>query len=100
MKPKRPEKNGTAPKKRSPKWKRRMDEYRLGDLVKLTFSSEKDLDEATALVWGGPLTGMAFDLDPNGPSFIVPKASTPFFAREGIQFTEHSPCPPYRKVGQ
>ena len=97
MTPKKPHKNGAAPKKRMPKWKRRIYEYNLDDLVKLTFATEKDLDEATALVWGGRLTGLPFDLDPNGPSFILPKASIPFFAAEGLKFTEHSPCPPYRR---
>ena len=100
MKTKKTPKNSAAPKKRLPKWKRRLEEYRLEDLVKLTFTTEKDLDEATALVWGGRLTGMAFDLDPNGPSFILPKAGIPFFAEEGIQFTEHSPCPPYKGAKQ
>ena len=96
MRTKKTNKNGAAPKKRMPKWKRRLEEYRMEDLVKLTFATEKDLDEATALVWGGRLPGMAFDLDPNGPSFILPKASIPFFAEEGIKFSEHSPCPPYK----
>jgi hypothetical protein len=98
MKPKQPPKTGVGPKKRMPKWKRHLDEYRMEELVKLTFTTEKDLDEATALVWGGRLTGMAFALDPNGPSFVLPKASIPFFAEEGISFTEHSPCPPFQNV--
>lgn len=97
MKPKKAHKNGGTPKKRMPKWKRRIDDYPLEELVKLTFATENDIDEATALVWGGRFTGMPFDLDPNGPSFILPKASIPFFAAEGVKFTEHSPCPPYKK---
>ena len=96
MKPKQPLKNGAGPKKRMPKWKRHLDEYRMEELVKLTFTTVKDLDEATALVWGGRLTGVAFALDPNGPSFVLPKASIPFFTEEGICFTEHSPCPPFK----
>ena len=91
MKPKKPTKNGAAPKKRMPKWRRRLEEYRMDELVKITFASEADGDAGTALVWGGRLTGMAFDLDPNSDSFIVPKASIPFFAEEGIQFTVHPP---------
>lgn len=87
MKPKKPNRNGAAPIRRMPKWKRHLDEYRAEDLVKITFSTEADLDAGTALIWGGPLTGAPFRLDPNGPSFIVPKATTPFFAKEGIQFT-------------
>ena len=37
-------------KKRMPKWRRRLEEYRLEELVKLTFTTEKDIDEATALL--------------------------------------------------
>lgn len=97
MRSRKSTKNGAATKmKRMPKWKRRVDEYRLSELVKLTFATDKDLDDATALVWGGKLTGVPFDLDPNGPSLILPKASVPFFAREGLAFIEKSPCPPYR----
>ncbi|MBI2803497.1 MAG: hypothetical protein HYX68_00760 [Planctomycetes bacterium] len=95
MKPKKPQKNGAAPRKRMPKWKRRLDEYSPEDLVKITFASEADIDAGTALVWGGRLTGLAFRLDPNSDSFIVPKASIPFFAEEGIQFTLH---PAFRKA--
>lgn len=91
MKPKKPPKNGAAPTKRMPKWKRHLDEYRAEDLVKITFTSETDIDAGTALIWGGKLTGAAFRLDPNGPSFIVPKATIPFFAAEGIKFTLHPP---------
>ena len=96
MKTKKTPKNGAAPKKRMPKWKRRLEEYRLEELVKLTFTTDKDLDEATALVWGGPLMGLPFALDPNGPSFVLPRASIPFFSEEGLKFTEHSPCPPFK----
>jgi hypothetical protein len=95
MKPKQPNKNGTAPKKRLPKWKRHLDEYRADDLVKITFASEADIDAGTALVWGGRLTGVAFRLDPNSDSFIVPKACVPFFAEEGIRFTLH---PAFKKT--
>lgn len=87
MNPKKMPKNGTAPKKRMPKWKRHLDEYNPENLVKITFASESDLDAGTALIWGGKLTGAPFRLDPNGPSFIVPKSATPFFAAEGIKFT-------------
>ena len=96
MTTKKASKNTDAPKKRMPKWKRHLEEYRVDELVKLTFVTEKDLDEATALVWGGRLTGVPFDLDPNGPSFILPKASIPFFAEDGLNFTQHSPSPPYK----
>jgi len=89
MKTKKSQKNGTPPKKRMPKWKRHLDEYRPEELVKITFTREADIDAGTALIWGGKLTGAPFRLDPNGPSFIVPKATTPFFAAEGIQFTLH-----------
>jgi hypothetical protein len=94
MNSKRSHKNGSARPKRMPKWKYRLEEYRVEDLVKITFSTEEDLDAGTALIWGGSLTGAPFHLDPNGPSFIVPKATTPFFAKEGIKFTLHPPYPP------
>jgi hypothetical protein len=83
--------NGHA--KRMPKWKRRLEDYRVEDLIKITFSTEADLDAGTALIWGGRLTGAPFHLDPNGPSFIVPKAATPYFAKEGIRFTLHPAYP-------
>jgi hypothetical protein len=73
-----------------PKWKRHLDEYRAEDLVKITFSTEADLDAGTALIWGGRLTGAPFRLDPNGPSFVVPSATLPFFAEDGVKFT-HKP---------
>jgi hypothetical protein len=91
MKTKKTQNKGVAPKKRMPKWKRHLDEYRAEDLVKITFASEADIDAGTALIWGGKLTGAPFRLDANGPSFIVPKASIPFFADEGIQFTQYPP---------
>jgi hypothetical protein len=88
MKPKKTHKNGTAtPKKRMPKWKRHLDEYRAEELVKITFASEADIDAGTALIWGGKLTGAPFDLDPNSDSFFVPKATLPYFAEAGINFT-------------
>src|SRR5438045_3839258 len=87
MKSKKASKNGASSKKRMPKWKRHLDEYRAEDLVKITFASEADIDAGTALIWGGKLTGAPFDLDPNGPSFIVPKATLPYFAAAGIIFT-------------
>ncbi len=80
--------------KRLPRWKRRLEEYQATDLIKITFSSEGDLDAGTALIWGGRLTGAPFRLDPNGPSLSVPKATAPFFAAAGIQFTLH---PAFRK---
>jgi hypothetical protein len=95
MKPKKTPKNGAAPKKRMPKWKRRLEEYRAEELVKITFASEADIDAGTALIWGGRLTGAPFRLDPNSDSFIVPKASIPFFAEEDIKFTLH---PPFKKA--
>lgn len=82
-----------SPKTRMPKWKRHLDEYRAEDLVKITFASEADLDAGTALIWGGRLTGAPFRLDPNGPSFIVPKSAAPFFAKEGIEFSLHPAYP-------
>lgn len=93
MKPKKSHKNGAAPKKRMPKWKRHLDEYPAKELVLITFASEADIDAGTALIWGGKLTGAPFDLDVNGPSFIVPKATLPFFAEAGIKFT-HKPAFP------
>src|ERR1022692_2965670 len=93
MTTKKAAKNGAAPKKRMPKWKRRFEEYRAEDLIKITFASDGDIDAGTALIWGGELTGAPFRLDPNGPSFIVPKATIPFFAAKGIQFMLH---PPFR----
>lgn len=94
---KKSHRNGAAPKKRMPKWKRRLEDYRPEELVKITFASEEDLDAGTALIWGGRLTGAPFHLDPNGPSFVVPRATTPFFKEEGINFTLHSPYPPLRR---
>lgn len=91
MNTKKTQNKGAAPKKRMPKWKRHLDEYRAEDLVKITFASEADIDAGTALIWGGKLTGAPFRLDPNSDSFIVPKASIPFFALEGIKFTQHPP---------
>src|SRR5476649_1597229 len=88
-------KNTAAAKKRMPKWKRRLEEYRAEELVKITFASEADIDAGTALIWGGRLTGAPFRLDPNSDSFIVPKASIPFFAEEDIKFTLH---PPFKKA--
>ena len=96
MRSKKPNKNGAAPK-RMPKWKRRLGEYRVEDLVKITFSTEEDLDAGTALIWGGRLTGAPFCLDPNGPSFVIPKSIAPYFAKEGIRFTLHSPFPPLKR---
>jgi hypothetical protein len=89
MKTKKTHRNGAVKQKKMPKWKRRLDEYRVEDLIKITFSSETDLDAGTALIWGGRLTGAPFHLDPNGPSFIVPKTATPYFDKEGIKFTLH-----------
>src|SRR5579862_4961526 len=91
MKTKKTPKNGAAAKTRMPKWKRHLDEYRAEDLVKITFASEADIDAGTALIWGGKLTGAPFELDPNGPSFVVPKATLPHFADAGIKFT-HKPA--------
>lgn len=85
MKSKKPHRNGATPKKRMPKWKRHLDEYT--DLVRITFATEADLDAGTALIWGGRMHGAPFSLDPNGPSFVVPKATIPFFAEDGIKFT-------------
>ncbi len=93
MTTKKAPRNGVAPKKRMPKWKRHLDEYRAEDLVLITFASVADIDAGTALIWGGKLTGAPFDLDPNGPSFVVPKATLPFFADAGIKFT-HKPAYP------
>ena len=93
MKPKQSRRNGAAPAKRMPRWKRRLEEYRAEDLAKITFSTEADLDAGTALIWGGRLTGAPFDLDPNGPSFIIPKSAAPFFAAEGIRFTLYPAYP-------
>jgi hypothetical protein len=91
MKPKKTHKNGAAPKKRMPRWKRHLDEYRAEDIVKITFASEADGDAGTALIWGGKLTGAPFDLDPNSDSFFVPKATLSYFAAAGINFT-HKPA--------
>jgi hypothetical protein len=91
MKPKKPPKNGTAAKMRMPKWKRHLDEYAAKDLVLITFATVADIDAGTALIWGGKLTGAPFELDVNGPGFVVPKATLPFFAAAGIKFT-HKPA--------
>jgi hypothetical protein len=87
MKPKKTHKNGTATK-RIPKWKRRPDDYRTDELSRLQFATRDDIDEAIGIVWGGKLTGMPFELGPDGMSLIVPKDSIPFFADAGVQFTQ------------
>ena len=88
MKPKRASKNGAAPKKRMPRWKRRPDDYRTDELSRLQFPTREDIDEALGIVWGGKLTGMPFELGPDGWSLIVPKASIPYFVEAGLKFTE------------
>jgi len=88
MKSKQPNKNGAAPKKRMPKWKRRPEDYSPDELVRLQFPTRDDVDEAVGVVWGGKLTGMPFELGPDGWSLIVPKVSIPFFAEAGIHFAE------------
>jgi hypothetical protein len=93
VRPKTTRKNGAAPKKRMPKWKRHLDEYRAEDIVKIMFASEADIEAGTALIWGGKLTGAPLDIDPNCDSFFVPKGTLPFFAAEGINFT-HKPAYP------
>ena len=90
---KQPNKNGVARRKRMPKWKRRLEEYKPEDVVIITFASEADIDAGTALIWGGKLTGAPFDLNPNGLSFYVPKATLPYFTAAGIKFT-HKPAYP------
>jgi hypothetical protein len=94
MKPKKGTRNGAvARKKRMPKWKRTLGEYTAKDLVLITFASIEDGDAGTALVWGGRLTGVPFDIDPNSDSFVIPRATLPFFAEAGIKFT-HKPAAP------
>jgi hypothetical protein len=88
MKTKKTHKNGAAPKKRMPKWKRHPDDYRTDELSRLKFATRDDIDEAIGIVWGGKLTGMPFELGPDGMSLIVPKASIPYFADASLKFTE------------
>jgi hypothetical protein len=88
MKPEKTHKNGAAPKKRMPKWKRHTDEYRSDQLSRVKFATEDDIDMAIGIVWGGALTGMPFDLGGDGMSLIVPKAGIPWFTKAGLNFTE------------
>jgi hypothetical protein len=88
MKPKKAPKNGAAPKKRMPKWKRHPDDYRTDEMSRLQFATRADIDEAIGIVWGGKLTGMPFDLGPDGMSLIVPNVSIPYFVEAGVKFTE------------
>jgi hypothetical protein len=88
MKPKKSSKNGAAPKKRMPKWKRRLDEYRAEELAKVTFAREDDINEALGIVWGGKLDGMAFNLCGDAMSLIMPKAGVPYFSAAGLQFNQ------------
>ena len=39
--------------------------------MKITFSTEADLDAGTSLIWGGRLTGAPFDLDLTRPTAIL-----------------------------
>ena len=41
MKPKKTTKNGAAPKKRMPKWKRHLDEYRMEELGRVDIGGVK-----------------------------------------------------------
>jgi hypothetical protein len=88
MKPKMTSKNGATPKKRMPKWKRHTDNYPPDQTSRLQFATREDIDEAIGIVWGGKLTGMPFDLGPDGMSLIVPKVSVSYFVEAGVKFTE------------
>jgi len=79
---------GDSKKNGLPRWKFRFDDYRTDELAWLTFPSEADEYSALDLVWVGRLQGMPFELNPNGPSLVVPKESLPFFTKAGIHFVE------------